>query len=61
MLSHGWLWGVCGIVLHGHASPRETPPIETRVDGQMGLNPSIRTSHNVGNGTIGIDEANVDG
>ena len=61
MLSQGRFCGSEGIELHGQASPSEVPPMEAREDGQIGPRPSIRTSHNAGNGTTGIEEALVSG
>ena len=45
----------------GQASPRGVPDMLVRVDGQMGERPLTRTPHSVGKGTIGTDEARVDG
>ena len=61
MFSQGCPGGDGGMDLHGHASPRGVPAIEVREEGQMGASPSIRTSHRVGKGTTGTDEARVDG
>ena len=61
MVSHGCAGGEAGIDLHGQASPRETPAMVVREEGQMGARPSMRTSHRVGSGMIGTDETNVDG
>lgn len=52
----GW-----GIVEHGQASPSEMPLMAVRDWGQMGANPDMRTFQSVGSGTMGIDEACVDG
>ena len=47
--------------LHGHASPREVPASVVRDEGQMGARPSMRTSHNVGTGITGTEDARVEG
>lgn len=51
----------CGMEEQGQASPREVPLIAVREGGQMGANPVMRTFQRVGSGTIGIDDACVDG
>ena len=61
MVSHGCAGGEAGIDLHGQASPRGTPAMVAREEGQMGARPSMRTSHRVGIGTTGTEEASVDG
>lgn len=61
MFSHGCAGGEGGKVEHGQASPIERPSTWVRDGGQMGVSPSIRTVHKVVIGTMGTDEANVDG
>lgn len=61
MFSHANDGGDGGIDEHGHASPRETPSIAVRVDGQTLPRPSTRTDHSVGTVTIGTAEATVEG
>lgn len=51
----------CGMEEQGQASPSEIPLMAVRDWGQMGANPDMRTFQSVGSGTIGIDEACVDG
>lgn len=51
----------CGIDEHGHASPRETPFMVVREEGQMGARPFMRTFHSTGRTTIGVDDACVVG
>lgn len=51
----------CGMTEQGHASPREMPLMAVRDGGQMGAKPDMSTFHRVGKGTIGIDDACVDG
>jgi hypothetical protein len=46
---------------HGQASPKETPLIWVRVDGQTAASPLVRTVQSVGMVMIGTDEARVDG
>lgn len=45
----------------GQASPSETPESCVLEGGQMGARPSMRMCHSVGRGTIGTEEACVDG
>ena len=46
---------------HGQASPKGTPLICVRVDGQIVASPLVRTVQSVGMVMIGTDEARVDG
>lgn len=61
MLSHAGAGGDCGRLEDGQASPMATPSICVRDGGQMEANPSMRTDHSVVIGTIGTEEASVDG
>ena len=61
MLSHCCAGGDLGRSVHFQASPIGTPSIWVRERGQIGENPSISTDHSVVIGTIGTDEASVDG
>lgn len=57
-----WGFGVgWGSDWQGHASPSVTPLIVVRDEGQMDAMPSIRTFQSTGRGTMGIDEACVEG
>ena len=53
--------GELGMELHGQASPSEVLAMVVRVEGQMGERPSTRRSQRVGKGTIGTEEARVEG
>lgn len=53
-----WTWGIDE---QGQASPREMPLMAVREAGQMGASPAIRTFHNTGRTTTGLDEACVVG
>lgn len=61
MLSHAGAGGDCGRSEDCQASPMATPSICVRDGGQMEEKPSIRTDQSVVIGTIGTDEASVDG
>lgn len=61
MFSQGDAGGECGMALHGQASPTDTPSICVLEDGQIDDRPSISTDQSVGKGTIGTDDARVDG
>lgn len=51
----------CGIEVQGHASPSEMPSMAVRDGGQIGASPDIKTFHNTGMTTIGVEEACVVG
>lgn len=53
--------GSCGMLEQGHASPRETPLMAVRDEGQMGAKPDIKTFHRTGRMTMGLDVAWVVG
>jgi hypothetical protein len=57
MFSHGRLGGEGGIDEQGHASPRETPSICVRVEGQTPERPLMRTVHKVGTVITGTEAA----
>lgn len=57
MFSHGRLGGEGGIDEQGHASPRETPSICVRVEGQTLERPSMRMVHKVGTVITGTEAA----
>lgn len=61
MLSHSGAGGDLGRFEHFHASPMGIPSTCVLEGGQIGENPSISTDHKVVIGTIGTDEASVDG
>lgn len=61
MDSHGCAGGERGRSEHGHASPMLSPSIFVREGGQIEAKPSIKIDHSVVIGTMGTDEANVDG
>lgn len=61
MLSHVCAGGDFGRSEHSQASPIDTPSIWLRDAGQMEDSPSMRTVHRVVIGTIGTEEARVDG
>lgn len=61
MLSQGCAGGDCGRSEHGQASPTDTPSICVREAGQIDARPSISTDQSMGRGTIGTDEASVEG
>ena len=61
IVSQGWAGGDCGIDRQGQASPIEVFAITVRVEGQIGARPFTKTSQRVGRGTIGTEEARVDG
>lgn len=61
MFSHDCAGGEAGIVVHGQASPRDTPSTIVLVAGQMLDSPSMSTDHNVGSGMIGTELACVVG
>lgn len=50
-----------GSVDSGQASPREVLSRTVREAGQTGARPSMRTDQRVGRGTIGTDDACVEG
>jgi hypothetical protein len=61
MLSHAGAGGDIGSIEHCQASPMATPSICVREGGQIEEKPSISTVHSVVIGTIGTEEASVDG
>lgn len=61
MLSHGFAGGDGGMSEHIQASPIEVPSICVLDEGQIGDSPSIKADHRVVIGTIGTEEANVEG
>lgn len=61
MFSHGWPGGDDGKSEHGQASPIAAPSILVLDAGQMDDKPSMRTDHKVVMGTMGTDDASVDG
>lgn len=61
MFSQGCPGGDWGRSEHGHASPIEALSIWVLEAGQIEDSPSIRTDHKVVIGTIGTEEASVDG
>jgi hypothetical protein len=61
MLSQGCAGGDWGMLEQTQASPIETPSTWVLEGGQIDANPSMRTVHNVVMGTMGTDEASVDG
>lgn len=61
MPSQGWLVADIGSVERGHASPREVLSSTVREAGQTGAKPSMRSVQKVGSGTIGIEDAWVEG
>lgn len=61
MVSHGWPGGDDGKAAHCQASPIGAPSILVLDAGQMDDKPSMRTDHKVVMGTMGTDDANVEG
>lgn len=61
MDSHGCAGGDCGMSEQGQASPMERPSICVREGGQIEDRPSIRTVQSVVMGTIGTEDARVEG
>ena len=61
MLSHGEEGGDGGMDEQGQASPRETPSIRVREDGQTPDRPFMRTVQRVGTVMMGTEEAWVVG
>lgn len=51
----------CGMDEQGQASPREMPLMAVLDCGQIGAKPDMSKFQSVGRGTIGIDEACVEG
>ena len=47
--------------LQCQASPSGWPAMEVRDAGQIGARPFIKTFHNVGRGTMGTEDARVEG
>jgi len=61
MLSHGCEGGDGGMDAQGQASPRETPSMLVRVDGQTLERPFMRTVQRVGTVMMGTEAACVVG
>ena len=61
MFSHCFAGGDGGMSEHTQASPIEVPSIWILDEGQIGDSPSINADHRVVMGTIGTEEAKVDG
>jgi hypothetical protein len=61
MFSQGKLGGDAGIEEQGQASPRETPSMVVRVEGQTRLSPLERTVQRVGTVITGTEAAWVVG
>lgn len=61
MLSQGCAGGELGMVEQTQASPIDTPSTWVLEGGQIEANPSMSTVHNVVIGTMGTDDASVDG
>lgn len=61
MFSHGLPGGDGGIAEQAHASPIEVPSICGLESGQIDDKPSTKADHSVVMGTIGTEEARVEG